>query len=540
MKKTVIVLMLLTLLCAFPVCAQAAELLGSGYVTDTITWAYDSDGTLVVKGTGALPDYVKNEADAKDGLLWEGKDLPWHIWTGDSKYSQYADHQKPFIKRIVVGDGITYIGKRAFVNCLYLDSIEIADSVESIAASGVGYCYTLKDSKIIIPDHTQLDKNAFRDAAAETSIIASRDTSYTDSKYFDALTDVKLTGNYRTDIINIAKSQIGYHEGSGPEDYDGMNTDSKKDYTEYGRFAGSGAAAWCSEFALWCARMAGVPTNILNVSRSAVADNWVSGTDAVYYTWEDTIYGGGEYEPQPGDILQWAWDNEEHTASEELDHTSTFNGATENGSTVTIHSIDGNVSQKVRTKDYKLNADTGMYQDSSGAWDQLVFIIAPNYERKVTKYTVSFSCEGETFPSKTVAEKGRYGVLPMPEKRAGYRFDWYTAQTGGERVNMYTEVKLSADQTLYGRWERIPEVGGKLGAISYAYYDGALHLSGTLNEGEFIYAASYLDDGRMLGTQIVSSTDDALSFGDECGTVKLMLVDANGKPLCTAKKISLN
>ena len=533
MKKLFVVFTLVSLLFALTVCAQAAEVIGSGKLTDTITWSYDSDGTLAVMGTGAIPDYTKAN---------EGTDNPWHIWTGDSKYSQYADHQTPHIKRIVVGDGITHIGTRAFVNCLYLESIELADSVESIGQYAFAYGYTLKSAKVIIGDDTLLDKYSFRDCAAEEDIIATRKTSYTESDYYKKLAAVSLTGKYRTDVVNIALSQLGYHEGDSPADFDGANTTSEAGYSEYGRFLGSEGSDWCSEFYAWCASMAGVPTNVLNPSRSATVNTWVKGTNAKYYTWAETVYGGGDYTPQMGDLLQWAWDLDDHTTSEALSHTSMFGSITDNGDgTVTINSIDGNVSAKVRTKKYTLDERKGTLTKSTG---QLCYIISPDYEEKtttVTKYTVSFSCEDVSFPSKTVAKNGRYGVLPLPSEREGYRFGWYTAETGGERVTMYTKVSLSSDQTLYGRWERISELSGKLGTVGYDYYsDGSLRLTGTLPEGASVYAVSYLDSGQMLGAQIVSTTDNVLSFSEDCSTVRLMLVDASGKPLCDADVISLD
>ena len=39
-------------------------------------------------------------------------------------------------------------------------------------------------------------------------------SSYMASKYYDRLCAVQLTGDQRTDIVEIAKSQIGYHEGA--------------------------------------------------------------------------------------------------------------------------------------------------------------------------------------------------------------------------------------------------------------------------------------------------------------------------------------
>ncbi len=106
---------------------------------------------------------------------------------------------------------------------------------------------------------------------------------------------------------------------------------------------------------------------------------------------------------------------------------------------------------------------------------------------------------------------------------------------------MYTQVDLSADQTLYGRWEPIPEKSGKLGSLSWSYYgDGSLGLTGELPDGARVFAASYLDGGKMFDTQIVSETGDALYFDENCTAVRLMLVDASGKPLCAAKEFFLN
>jgi hypothetical protein len=42
----------------------------------------------------------------------------------------------------------------------------------------------------------------------------SGSSSYMSGKYYTNLTKVKLTGNQRKDIVNVAKSQVGYQEGS--------------------------------------------------------------------------------------------------------------------------------------------------------------------------------------------------------------------------------------------------------------------------------------------------------------------------------------
>ena len=54
--------------------------------------------------------------------------------------------------------------------------------------------------------------------------------------------------------------------------------------------------------------------------------------------------------------------------------------------------------------------------------------------------------------SKTVTYKSAYGELPTPT-RSGYRFDgWYTAASGGSKVESTTTVTNGEDHTLYAHW----------------------------------------------------------------------------------------
>ena len=425
MKKLFCSLLTLSLLLALCVCAHAAEIDG-GTVGEGIVWSLDASGELRFTGTGDIPDYTK----------------------GTQPWAAYQNSETNYVKTLVIGEGITRIGDRTLQNCKKLESAVIPDSVKSIGSYAFQNCYEL--TEISISPDTKLSGGSFRAAPVEAEVLAYQTTAYTGSEYHKALAAVTLTGDYRRDIVNIALSQLGYHEGASEADFDGKHPDSTEDYTEFGRFAGSPGTAWCSEFYMWCARMAGVPTDILNVSRVAKATNWTKNTEAKYYLWSETVYGGGSYEPQQGDLLQWVNDLDEHGPDEELAHTSMFNGATDNGDgTLTVHSIDGNWSSKVRTRDITLDKETG----ATSKPRRIYYVISPNFNQKVTKYSVSFVCEGASYPGKTVAENGYYGVLPLPE-RAGSKFlGWYTEKTGGKLVNMYTPVKLSGDQTLYARWE---------------------------------------------------------------------------------------
>ena len=503
MKKALLIFSLITLMLALTLGAQAAVIDG-GTVGHNVTWTMDSDGTLSFAGEGVIPNYAVGTQ-------------PWY---------EYQNGNSVVIKKLVVGDGITRIGSRALQNCYSLASVELSDTVEYIGAYTFQNCRELKS--IDIAENVQFGTGFINGTPAVNDFEVYRATNYWGSVYHKRLASVELTGNYRKDIVKVALSQLGYHEGASRADYDGSHPSSSDNYTEFNRVVSTYANDWCSEFYLWCARMAGVPTNILGRSTSANANNWTSGTKAKYYRWSETIYGGGDFVPQPGDLLQWQWDLNEYGPSVSLSHTSMFNGLTVNDDgTVTVHSIDGNVSGKVRLKDYVLDYDTGHLH---GKEQRLYYIISPDYDEKltkVTKYTVSFSCEGENYPDKTVAKLGQYGALPFPEREGDRFIGWYTAETGGELVNRYTPVNLSGPQTLYARWESDEQPAAAVPAMAKQSKESV-----TLNGNTAALSTFQLLDADGNATNYVRLRDVAALLD---GTAAQFDVSWNGKVLVSPK-----
>ena len=88
------------------------------------------------------------------------------------------------------------------------------------------------------------------------------------------------TGNQMLDIFEIAKTQMGYVEGT--------NND-----TKYGLWYGQPNSAWCCLFVVWCARQAGVSTD--KIPQTAAIWRLI---DAL----PDYI-PGTEYTPKPGDLF---------------------------------------------------------------------------------------------------------------------------------------------------------------------------------------------------------------------------------------------
>ena len=127
-------------------------------------------------------------------------------------------------------------------------------------------------------------------------------------------------------------------------------------------------------------------------------------------------------------------------------------------------------------------------------------------------YTVTFDANGGTCTtaSKSVTYDSPYGTLPSPT-RTGYTFaGWYTAKTGGSKVETSTQVKTASAHTLYAHWTPNPYTvkfnsqGGSTVADKTVTYDSPY---GTLSTPT---RDGYKFDGWFTsatgGTQITSST----------------------------------
>ena len=59
--------------------------------------------------------------------------------------------------------------------------------------------------------------------------------AYKTSVWYENFTSLELTSNDRNNILRIAVSQLGYHEGDSAKDFDGMNKNGSSNYIEYAR-----------------------------------------------------------------------------------------------------------------------------------------------------------------------------------------------------------------------------------------------------------------------------------------------------------------
>lgn len=132
----------------------------SGQFGEGFSWALYSDGKLTISGSGPM--------------VWEG-DAPWRVY------------HKLDIKSVEIGEGITSIGDRAFLDCENLTSINIPASVTTIEDGAFMRCVSLEtvlfetDSQLIT-----IKDNAFRGCKKLTNIdIPANVTTIGDDAFID-------------------------------------------------------------------------------------------------------------------------------------------------------------------------------------------------------------------------------------------------------------------------------------------------------------------------------------------------------------------
>ena len=154
-------------------------------------------------------------------------------------------------------------------------------------------------------------------------------------------------------------------------------------------------------------------------------------------------------------------------------------------------------------------------------------------------YTLTLDANGGSVSttSKTVTYDSTYGNLPTTE-RTGYTFNgWYTANSGGTKIESTTQVKTASNHTLYAHWTPITytitlnnQSSTSAGTTTaYYQYNTTKTVNGTLC---YYYTTNALTACLTNGHTITKPTKTGYTFGgyytgtNGSGT---QYVDANGK-----------
>ncbi len=193
--------------------------------------------------------------------------------------------------------------------------------------------------------------------AVEPSYKVSSD--YKDTLYYDNLLTLKLTGDGATDVIAVALSQLGYHEGNNTGDLDGGNAGGNRNFVEYNVLFGkldngegngvSYGYAWCAAFVNWCLRQARVDEKLTGGMYVSCASwrNWFINEGAKY----GASYHArtDDYIPKKGDLIFYKSLTATHSRA--TDHIGIVLGC-EDG---VVYAIEGNGDNRVALHEYSLS-----------------------------------------------------------------------------------------------------------------------------------------------------------------------------------------
>lgn len=127
------------------------------------------------------------------------------------------------------------------------------------------------------------------------------------------------------DIIDVAIGELGYKE-------QGSN------HTKYGKWIGADGLAWCHSFVSWCAYKAGASTSVFPKTAS-------TDVGMAWFKKKGRFKAKGKYTPKRGDVVYFK------TGRSHV-------GLVEKVKGNTLHTIEGNTSDKVARRTYSLNDPT--------------------------------------------------------------------------------------------------------------------------------------------------------------------------------------
>lgn len=388
-----------------------------------------------------------------EGVFWNTKITDLTIPGSVKVISKNSFANNELLKNVTIKSGVTEIGDYCFTYCEELETLSMPKTLKKIGEYSFRSCFDLENvtydgrTDFYPFDGSEKKNVTLGEGCFNGAFFGHPDfsDSYKTGKWYRQLHGVTPTGDYLKDLMAIAGSQMGYHEGNNLKQMDG-NSKGKGDYAEYNYWWNEPGSKWCGEYAAWCIAMASIPYEIIEPKYQTMDGAGKKRN----YSWEDTAYAGtGSYQLKQGDVILFKYKNGNHVII--VDSVSV------DGASVTVDSVNGNHSNDVSTDTYIIDAANGKttncWTDINGYVDT---IYSPDFSiaSSLTYHTVNFDMQGgkAAWSSKRLTNNASYGLMPLPVKN-GYTFDgWFTEPSGGKKITSYRRVKLTGDQILYAHW----------------------------------------------------------------------------------------
>ncbi len=254
--------------------------------------------------------------------------------------SEYRDVEK--IELVLICDKVEHTHEEA----CYPEAESEKENSEYLCGSGAHAhsegCYNEEGTLICtIPEH----EHEAACIVEDLDLNADVEHPYQWEQMFE---NVKLSGNWRDDVLTIAISQLDYKESTKNVILEG---ESLKGYTRYGAWYGSPYGDWCAMFASFCLNYA----DVKDFPLEAEVNRWISDLKA------QELYGDAkDYTAKPGDLIFFDYDQTRNALGEipiDADHVGfvvEHIPATDT-EPAKIKTIEGNKRNKVTYAEYELD-----------------------------------------------------------------------------------------------------------------------------------------------------------------------------------------
>ena len=123
---------------------ENTTIVASGICGEDATWSLDSEGVLIIDGTGRIDDCIA--------------------------YQEYSND----IKSVIMEDGITSMVMNAFRNCKNLTSVKLSENLTEISYGAFFGCKNLS-GEVVIPDSVEIiERNAFYNCGNVESLVLGK------------------------------------------------------------------------------------------------------------------------------------------------------------------------------------------------------------------------------------------------------------------------------------------------------------------------------------------------------------------------------
>ena len=138
---------------SMPIVSKEPEKTEISGTCGNVNWTLSKDYALTIGGTGKI----------------DNEDLFYSInMETDEERWDYEDEGD--VRRIVIKDGITELGRYCFEDCIRLKEVEMPDSVQKIGTGAFSGCWKLKKIKFS-PNITQIGRDAFLSCRSLKKIV---------------------------------------------------------------------------------------------------------------------------------------------------------------------------------------------------------------------------------------------------------------------------------------------------------------------------------------------------------------------------------